>query len=489
MNTDKLSYLYNLTTEQINIHQNYLNFSTDEYCCFHNPEPFVQTELNEYSKPIEFMAKYYLHVNRDQFLGDVLSEAKKIDGKSLIKYSDSSYPNFELRDQVILQYITNRPKTFILTVWPVSAEFIDQIINFLQQNGIVSVCREINLSWLGSQNLVSHLYNKILLTKTSIDRKLKFINSKLAYTKFDSSKTNKFYVIVFENIYNLPISGTGSIFKTQIREFIKSLVLSKYPIANIELPDTVHINDFFYESIEYAQTYFHSQTLINLQKKILTNWLDPTFYPSYLRLNALKNWQIKNLSSIESQRLILLTGSCFLTTGIRKSGDIDSIFINIKSNESREEELVKLIYKDFYNEQTKIPFIDSGMPDTIAWKKSWSDSNNEFYKLFKDGIDDFVIALDPRMYYYWNGLKIMKLDLTIKFKIHRYIPSDYVDFIILNELYPNITDVEITISKDDIWSNKPNRSKEKINQLIIKSFDRYLINDKRKININKYLLK
>jgi hypothetical protein len=57
------------------------------------------------------------------------------------------------------------------------------------------------------------------------------------------------------------------------------------------------------------------------------------------------------LSSIESQRLILLTGSCFLTTGIRKSGDIDSIFINIKSNESREEELVKLIYKDFYNEQ------------------------------------------------------------------------------------------------------------------------------------------
>jgi hypothetical protein len=255
MNTDKLSYLYNLTTEQINIHQNYLNFSTDEYCCFHNPEPFVQTELNEYSKPIEFMAKYYLHVNRDQFLGDVLSEAKKIDGKSLIKYSDSSYPNFELRDQVILQYITNRPKTFILTVWPVSAEFINQIINFLQQNGIVSVCREINLSWLGSQNLVSHLYNKILLTKTSIDRKLKFINSKLAYTKFDSSKTNKFYVIVFENIYNLPISGTGSIFKTQIREFIKSLVLSKYSTANIELPDTVHINDFFYESIEYAQTF------------------------------------------------------------------------------------------------------------------------------------------------------------------------------------------------------------------------------------------
>jgi hypothetical protein len=490
MNINKLSYLYGLTKEQIETHQDYLNFSTDEYCCFHKPEPFVQTELNEYSKPIEYMGKYYLQVNKYQFMGDMLAEAKKIDRKNLIKYSNESYSNYVLRDQVILQYIANRPKTFILTVWPVSVEFIDQIINFLQPNGVVSVCREVNLSWLGSQNLVSHLYNKILLTKTSIERKLKFINSKLSYSKFEQNKLNKFYVIVFENINNLPISGTGAVFKTQIREFIKSLILAKYPTANIELPDTIHINDYFYESIEYAQTYFHEQTLINLQKKVLINWLDPTFYPSYLRLNALKNWQIKNLNLIESQRLILLTGSSFLTTGIRKSGDIDSIFINIKSNETREEELVKLIYKDFFNEDTKIPFIDSGMPDTIAWKKSWSESNDAFYKLSKKTeLDDFVLALDPSMYYYWNGLKIMTFDLTIEFKLHRYIPSDYVDFIILNELYQNITDIEIPLSKDRIWSNKPNRSKEKINQLIIKSFDRYLINDKRKINISKYLLK
>lgn len=489
MNTDKLAYLYNLKKEQIDLHQEYLKFTTDEYCCFHEPVPYTHTEANEYSKPIEFMAKYYLQINKNQFLGNMLAEAKKIDGKSLIKYSDDSYPNYISRDHVILQYIANRPKTFILTVWPVSAEFIDQIINFLQPNGIVSVCKEIKLSWLGSQNLVSQLYNKILLTKGSIERKLKFINSKLEYAKFDPSKPNKFYVIVFENISNLPISGTGAIFKTKIREFIKSLILSKYPTANIELPDTVHINDYFYESIEYAQTYFHSQTLINLQNRVLTNWLDPTFYPSYLRLNALKNWQIKNLSPIETQRLILLTGSSFVTTGIRKSGDIDSIFINIGSNEPREEELVKLIYKDFFNDQTKIPFIDSGMPGTIAWKASWSESNESFYKLKESELSDFVLALDPSMYYYWNGLKIMTFDLTIEFKLHRYIPSDYVDFIILDELYPGISGVsEISILRDRIWSNKPNRSKEKINQLIIKSFDRYLINDKKRINIRKYLL-
>jgi hypothetical protein len=265
--------------------------------------------------------------------------------------------------------------------------------------------------------------------------------------------------------------------------------LSKYPTENIELPDTIHINDYFYESIEYAQTYFHEQTLINLEKKILKNWLDESFNPSFLRLNAFKSWQTKNLDTIECQRLILLTGSSLCTTGIRKSSDIDSIFINLglENNIKREQELENLIYNDFFNEQTKIPFADSGMPGTKAWKQSWTDSNQIFYE--NSGIDDFYIALNPSMYYYWNGLKIMTFDLTLEFKIYRYIPSDYVDFIVITELYPHITNIEIELLKDSIWKNKPNRTKKKINQLILKSFERYLPHDKRKINIYKFLLK
>ena len=489
MDTKKLAYLYNMNQNDIINHKKYLNFSLEEHCCYYEPEPYIQTGVCEFSKPIEHMLKYYSNVNKFQFLSDAFAHAKQIDGLKVIKYSND-YPEYHIRDQVILQYISNRPKTFILTVWPCSSAYIDQIINFLQTNGVVTVCRELELTYAGAQNLVCSLYNKIILSKTSVERKLKFINSKLLYSKFVSdNKPNKFYTIVFENINNLPISGTGAAFKTQLREFIKSLILRSNPNENVELPDTVHINDFFYESIEYAQTYFHEQTLINLQTKILTNWLDSSFYPSYLRLNAIKNWQIKNLSTLEAQRLILLTGSSFLTTGIRKSGDVDSIFINIGSDLDREKELVNIIYNDFFNEKTKIPFLDSGMPGTIAWKDSWTRSNDEFYNSTIPPINDFSLALNSSNYYYWNGLKIMTFNLTVQFKLCRYIPSDYVDFIVLHELYPEITQIEINLVKDYIWENKPNRSKEKINQLIIKSFDRYLISDKRKINISKYLLK
>ena len=92
------------------------------------------------------------------------------------------------------------------------------------------------------------------------------------------------------------------------------------------------------------------------------------------------------------------------------------------------------------------------------------------------------------MYYYWNGLKIMTFDLTLQFKLHRYIPSDYVDFIILKELYPGITIIDIFVKKNAIWEHKKHRTIKTINELIIKSFERYMLKDKRRINIKNYLL-
>jgi len=487
MDIKKLSYLYNLSEKDILKHKEYFDFNLNEYCCFYNPEPYINIELNNYIDSIEFLKKYFKNINFYDFFDKCVIQANIINKKNLIKY-DNSLENYASRDHVILQYIMNRPKTFILTIWPIANEFIDEIVLFLHKNGIVSVIRKINLSYLGGQNLINYLYNKIILPKTSIDRKLKFINSKLEYTEFNK-KNNEFNIIVFENINDLPISGTGAIFKTQLRQTILNIIKKKYPNKNVELSDIVHINDFFFETIEYAQIYFHEQTLFNLQKRNINNFLHESMNPSFLRLNTIKKWQIKNLDILESQRLILLTGSAFYTMGIRKSSDIDSIFININEDCDREKELEQIIYKDFFDESSKIPFADSGMPGTKAWKESWSEKNNKFYSSLDIEIDDFILTMNPEMYYYFNGLKIMNFDMTILFKLDRYIPSDYMDFIILKELYPKLTDIEIYLNRDEIWKYKKNRSIHKINELILKSYERYIIEDKRRIQIKKYLLK
>ena len=488
MNIKKLSYLYNISENKLLNHKEYFDFDITENCCLYYPEPFISIQNNDYISPIEYLKQYFRNISHNNILDTILLEAITINKQNLIKY-DNNLESYVLRDQVILQYIMNRPKTFIMTIWPIAKEFIDEIILYLQENGIVSVIRKISLSYLGAQNLLEYLYNKIILKRTSIDRKLHFINTKLQYTEFDKNKINDFYVIVFENINDLPISGTGAAFKTTLRQEIMKIIKKKYSNKNVELTDTVHINDYFYETIEYAQMYFHEQTLIHMQKKNINNWLDESMTPSFLRLNAIKKWQIKNLNLLESQRMILLTGTSFFTLGIRKSADIDSIFLNIESNnDTREKELTELIYKDFFNEDTKIPFADSGMPGTIAWKESWTKKNQQFYSTFTDPLTDYILTMNPKLFYYWSGLKIMIFDMTLQFKLDRYIPSDYVDFIILKELYPGMTLIDIFVAKDAIWKNKKHRSIKTINELIEKSFERYMLKDKRRINIKKYLL-
>jgi hypothetical protein len=491
MDIKKLSYLYKLPETDIIKHKKYLSYNINEYCCNYQPEPYVHIEEGDYVTPIEFLKKYFRNVNKYDFFDKAFIEATNINKKKLIQY-DNSVNNYEYIDYVILQYIINRPTTYIITVWPIANEFIDNIVLMLQKNGIVNVIRKISLTYNGAQNLLDQLYNKILITKTTYDRKIKFINTKLKYTNFVENNTNEFYVIVFDNINDLQLSGTGSIFKTLLRQEILKIIKQKYPNKNIEISDIMHINDYFYETIEYAQTYFHEQTLLFLEKKNLLNWYDNSMVSSFYKINAFKNWQIKNLNSIESQRNILLTGSSFFTIGIRKSSDIDSIFININQKNIRESELEKIIYNELFNEETKIPFIDSGMPDTSAWKKSWTEANNNFYIEYKETtdttIDDFYICMNPKLYYYWNGLKIMNFNMTILLKLNRYIPSDYVDFIVLKLLYPTLTFIDLKISKDNIWINKKNRKIKKINELIIKSLKRYVHNDKIKINIKKYLI-
>lgn len=487
MDIKKLSYLFNLSEENIIKHQDYLNFNIHEYCCPYTPIPYINLESNDYVSAIEYLITYFRNVNEYDFLNKILHEAMQINKKKSIKY-DNSLSSYIYRDQVILQYILNKPNTFILTVWPIASKYIDQISISLQRNGIVPVIRKINLSYLGAQNLVNHLYNKIILTKTSVDRKLNFINSKLLYTGFKEDEMNDFYVIVFENINDLSISGSDSGFKTQLRQEIIKFIKDDNLNSQVEISDTIHINDFFYETIEYAQIYFHNQTLLHYQRVIIENFLDNDFNPSFLRLNAIKKWQTKNLNTLENQRMMLLTGSCLYTMGIRKSSDIDSIFINIKSQDPRETELANLFYKDFFNKESKIPFATSGIPETIAWKESWTITNNIYYSSCNNELDDFLSLMNPDLFFYYNGIKVINFEMALQFKLSRYRPSDFVDFIVITELYPNITELEIYLAIKEIWKNKKDRSIQKINELILLNFERYLTKDKQKININKYLL-
>jgi hypothetical protein len=487
LDVNKLSYLYGLSPDDIIKHQKYLNFKTNEFCCYHEPEPFVETEEGQYSKPIEHLIEYYKNVDTIDYFSSMLPLSEKMEQNNKPIIYDTTDDNCELNDYIIRQYIANRPDTFMITIWPVATRFISDIVSFLGKEGIVSAVKKVPMSYKCAENLLEQLYNKIIIRKQGNERKMKFITSKLQYIGFAKDTTSEVITIVFDNINKHELGGTGSPLKTELRQHIYNMIKKDDMYSNVELADIIHINDYFYETIEYSQIYFHQNTLDMMEQKNLINWLSDEFNSSKMRIQAVKNWQIQNLSTMESERLVLMTGSTFATLGIRKSSDVDGMMISIKNNSNAEKKLEKLVCRELFNETTKLPIMDFGMPDTTAWKDSWTVSNNLFYGMYEPPINDFVIAF--KHCYYWNGLKVINLNSMLKMKMSRYIPSDYSDFIVLERLYPHLIENEgVVIEKNAIWSRKKYRDKNKINELIRKSMKRYLKKDQQKININPFLL-
>ena len=124
MNIKKLSYLYNISENKLLNHKEYLDFDITEYCCLYHPEPYISIQNNDYLSPIEHVKQYFRNITDNDILDQQILEATVINKKKLIKY-DNNLETYIQRDQVILQYIMNRPKTFIMTIWPIAKEFID----------------------------------------------------------------------------------------------------------------------------------------------------------------------------------------------------------------------------------------------------------------------------------------------------------------------------------------------------------------------------
>ena len=189
-----------------------------------------------------------------------------------------------------------------------------------------------------------------------------------------------------------------------------------------------------------------------------------------------------NANLLEQNNFILFGGASFYTYGIRKLGDLDGLCIN-----DNNEKLKNILYKDMFDKTTKIEFMDIGMPNSKSWKNKWNLINDIWVKNMKvNHLDDIV--LDPKNYYYFNGLKILTLENSIELKKIRYFASDYADFIMLNERFKNILNYKIELDRSLIFRFKPYKmSKDKINSIIHKSvIKRYLRKDINNLKILKY---
>ncbi len=412
-------------------HMQYYYTQYPQLCCKYDLEP-IDNSINpfDYISAIKILNEYYKDIKSNYFR-DLLD--------NLIKYdNDITKCPEDITDCIIKEYIKFRKGIFCLTIWPSYENDLNSLKEFLGEYGYVYYEKKIELNYNGVMNLVHALYNDTYRFPTIVK-----IKEKVNYLGWKDDGTNKqIRVIFFENISPELISGSQAPLKTKIRQFLLSNIKDK----NLRGDDLIHINDHYYQTIEYSQIFLHKKTISFLKKQNLEKYL--TFDKSRLYLNTIKQWFIKNVDLIDQERFVLMGSSILYVYGIRQCRDVDGLVMGLGASK----ELIENTANLFYKRQTRFPFAEFGITETEYWDKNWDTKDVAWFDLLDLKYRDELL-FNPDYHFYFNGLKFISLNAELHKKVVRHNAYDIGDLIyIMNALNLKIKLPDVV--KDDEFNNK-----------------------------------
>ena len=443
--TNEQNKLINIIANKYKVSKNVINpehieyYSLDEELNYRpvNYTTPLFSNVNEfdYMEPIKKLTEYYKNFNKNYY--------KNLLDLYQLPILKDNLQNYDIidpidKDEIMLQYIKCRPNTFVITVWSIGMIKFNELEKFLKTKGNIYYTKIINLSKNAVRNLMFWMYDEF-----RISSKLEFIEKKLDYTN-TQNYDNKVGFIIFDNINNYNLSGQGSIFKKEIRNKIVELLdVNK---ENIRGNDVVHINDYFYQTVEYSQIILNKNSLKVLEHQDVRKYNNYLMKTTNLKIQTLRKWMYNNLSLLEIMRMLIISSLVLFAYTIRKSNDIDGFMLN-RGNSIIEKEFEELIYINLNNDKTRIYFMDFGLINSSHWKQKWTDINNDLFNRLNISTPE-EITFDPRYHLYFNGLKIYNLEFEIVRKIRHKI-QDYSDFIMMYFYHRNLLGHYVYLNKDN----------------------------------------
>lgn len=387
----------------------------EKYCCeYELEEMFPNIKEYDYIKPIEELTKYY---KKSLYFKNLLKEAKKNKNKKIL-------PQNDINDEIITEYIKCRKNCSILTFWD-KAEMTNnskkEMINLLEKNGNIYYIKEIELSYYGGLGLLYQLYSTTPRMKeyTQIVYKANRIG-------FEKNKTSKLLIIVYEHKNKKDkISGSTASFKSKIRNIWlrEDIKKTKYNEKQDEYPreyDYLHINDYFYEAVEYAQIYFNRNSLSFLNEQILSRLMKKYMDKSFKYFNLLKKLIIENFKPVDYIRFLPMSSIVLYTYGLRNMNDIDVVMTEYPKISDKQIKLLR-----------QYDFLDISIPNTPEYTKEWKNELERRAKLWNEKTYEDII-LNPEHYYYFMGIKIISIEHDVQRRIERKRPASYADIIAIN---------------------------------------------------------
>lgn len=433
-------------------HLNYYHTEKDRRYQPYDVRPMFGN-INEYDylTPLAKLSEYH---SENNYYSKLLNRNKKyledaFKNRIRLNLIDKISPDD--KDTIMTQYVKCRPNTFVMTMWGSAISTLDKFIEILENSGNVYYVKTINLSRRGLMNLMFWYYDNF-----SFNTALEFIEKKLEYINA-VNENNAVCMIIFDNVQNKRLSGQESQFKKELRstiiENLRKLKLLQNEDGNDKYKgrdmgyDMIHINDYFYQTVEYSQILLNKNTLDMLGKQDCFEIASDACKISNLKFQTLRKIMYSEMSLLESDRLIATNGIIFYAYGIRAFENIDIGIMDIEPNSSPK--LQSTIDNLFLNDGTKFNFINAEIEGTKSWRKTWFEIWIVKYKKILEflGINNFKdVILDPNNFFYFQGIKFIKLEFEILKKLIRNMTKDQVDFMMINLLNPEIIESYITLS-------------------------------------------
>jgi len=426
------------------------NYNTSKYFYLNTENNF----LPKYIEPMFLNIKPYdyikpiinLNINyNNEYYSELIEKYNYENNKRLDLYLD--FDKIDL-DEIMLQYIKNMPNCFVITLWPIYSDFIDETIKYLENYGNIYYKKIINFEPRGLINYLCSVYDEFKNKDI-----LKIALDKFEWIRLPNSKSNKIAIIIFDNIKNLKLSGQSSYFKNTIRNWaLNQLKKNSIDITNIRGNDLIHINDYFYQSIEYSELLLNSNSIGLLNNRLYENIYNDFYNISFLKIETVRKNLYTNISLETMNSIFLMGGAILYFYGIRQLEDVDVICINnnknFLNNEDKNSKNIKKIIDIFCNESSKIFYIDVGITNTNYWRESWELKNNNISDYFN--INKFNnICWNPRYHCNYKGMKSYLIEFEFYRKISRTnekiiknslatLSKDYTDYIMINYINPKI---------------------------------------------------
>jgi hypothetical protein len=384
----------------------------------------------DYIKPFKNLASYH---DESSYYSKLIAREEILsalqEGFESKKRIDQLNLDESIKDFTALSYVKYRPNTYIITVWGPGVEFVDSLLHRLNSDGHVYYVKNLEVDYDTLEGVMFWLYNEF-----SFEKRQDFITKKLDYIKASKSENNKLAVIVFDNINNLPIAGQGSRYKTKLRNIILGAVTKSptYDGTEFRGNDLIHVNDFHYQTVEYAQQYFNKNSLKILGVQDRSLYLRRSAQKANLILQTLRSYIYQNMDYRDIDRLIIFGSMVMYAMGIRRNTDIDAAIIDIPE-ETSNSDFVKKIERYFVDDRTKFDFADIGIPVSRMWKPIWDKKNTEWFNAVTGGPKSLTeLTTDPEYHFYFQGLKITTLQFEITKKLLRGHGHDIIDLIMLD---------------------------------------------------------